>query len=407
MSGLPILCVDDDEQVRSLISRVLVESGYDCVSVGSAEEARRILDERSFAVVLCDIGLPGSSGLDLVAELGHTRPEVATVMVTGRDDPATADTALRLGACGYLTKPFEANQLLIDISKALRRRALETAQRTRESNLEETVAARTAQLEAAIVRLEESERELRYAYGETIARLSRAIESHDGATGAHVERVGSYAEQIALSLGLAPARAELLRLVSPLHDIGKIAVSDAVLRKTGPLDALERVEMERHTDVGHAMLAGSGKEQLDTAAEIALTHHERWDGSGYPRGLHGEEIPLEGRIVAVADVFDAMTSDRPYRSALSTSDARAHIAAGRGTAYDPQVVDAFLGNVRAQNDCPIVPVPPRARRASVAGVADGAVDLRRAVPLAPQQRSGELGVIGARHQHDEHTAVVG
>ena len=345
---------------------MLLDSGHDCVSVGSAEEARRILDERSFAVVLCDIGLPGRSGLDLVAELGRTHPEIATVMVTGRDDPEIAATALQLGAYGYLTKPFEVNQLLIDVTNALRRRKLDAAQRIYESSLEETVAARTAQLEVAVARLEESERELRRAYGETISRLSRAIESHDGATGAHVERVGFYAQQIALALDLVPARAELLRLVSPLHDIGKIAVSDTVLRKTGPLDTQERVEMERHTDVGHELLAGSGNELLDVAAVIAWTHHERWDGSGYPRGLKGEEIPLAGRIVAVADVFDALTSDRPYRPALSAADARAHIAAGRGTAFDPQVVDAFLGDVgRARRDGSSQPVAPRpAMRAS-------------------------------------------
>ena len=296
MSAAAILCVDDDEQVRSYISRILAASGHDCVSVGSTEAAREILDERTFAVVLCDIGLPGSSGLDLVAELGRTHPEVATVVVTGQNDPDVAETALQLGAYGYLTKPFEANQLLIDVTNALRRREHESGQRLYESELEATVEARTGQLEVAIARLEASERELRRAYGETVARLSRAIESHDGETGAHVDRVGSYVQQIALALDLGPARAELLRLVSPLHDIGKIAVPDTVLNKTGPLDALERVEMERHTVTGYELLAGSGNELLDIAAVIAWTHHERWDGGGYPLGLAGEEIPLEGRI---------------------------------------------------------------------------------------------------------------
>jgi putative two-component system response regulator len=353
MTGVPILCVDDDEQVRRYIARVLTASGHDCVTAGSTEEARRVLDERPFSVVLCDIGLPGGSGLDLVAELGRTHPEVATVVVTGQDDPDVAETALQLGAYGYLTKPFEANQLLIDVTNALRRRTHENDQRLYESSLEETVASRTAQLEDAIVRLESSERELRRAYGETVARLSRAIESHDGETGAHVDRVGSYVQQIALALELTPDRAELLRLVSPLHDIGKIAVHDAVLNKTGPLDALERIEMERHTDVGHELLAGSGNELLDVAAVIACTHHERWDGSGYPRGLAGEDIPLEGRIAAVADVFDALTSDRPYRKGISAAEARAHIAAGSGTDFDPQVVDAFLRVVRlAQREYP-------------------------------------------------------
>jgi putative two-component system response regulator len=359
-----ILCVDDDPQVRGLISRVLLDSGHDCVAVGSAEEARKVLDERSFAVVLCDIGLPGRSGLDLVEEFGRTHPEVATVMVTGRDDPEIASTALQLGAYGYLTKPFEVNQLLIDVTEALRRRKRDAARRVYESDLQETVVSRTAELEVAVARLEDSEGELRRAYSETISRLSRAIESHDGATGAHVERVSFYTEQIALALGLDPARAKLLRLVSPLHDIGKISVSEKTLRKTGPLDKQERAELERHADVGHELLAGSRTELLETAAVIAWTHHERWDGSGYPRGLSGEEIPLEGRIVAVADVFDALTSDRPYRPALSAADARAHIAAGRGAAFDSQVVDAFLGDIgRARRDGPSEPAAPRPIRA--------------------------------------------
>jgi putative two-component system response regulator len=346
VSGEPILCVEDDEQVRDVISRILVSSGHDCVTVSSTAEARGALDEREFAVVLCDISLPGGSGLDLVAELGRTHPEVATVVVTGQSDPSVAETALQLGAFGYLTKPFEANELLIDITNALRRRKRENEQRIYESSLEATVASRTAQLEVAIARLECSERDLRRAYGETVARLSRAFESHDGDTGAHVDRVGSYVQQIALALGLGPARAEILRLVSPLHDIGKIAVSDAVLNKKGPLDARERVEMERHTHTGHELLAGSGNELLDVAAIIACTHHERWDGTGYPKGLAGEEIPLEGRIAAVADVFDALTSDRPYRASLPAAEARAHIAAGSGTAFDPDVVDAFLRVLR-------------------------------------------------------------
>jgi Response regulator containing a CheY-like receiver domain and an HD-GYP domain len=361
-----ILCVDDDPQVRGLISRVLLDSGHDCVAVGSAEEARNVLDERFFAVVLCDIGLPGRSGLDLVEELGRTHPELATVMVTGRDDPEIASTALQLGAYGYLTKPFEVNQLLIDVTEALRRRKRDAARRVYESDLQETVVSRTAELEVAVARLEDSEGELRRAYSETISRLSRAIESHDGATGAHVERVSFYTEQIALALGLDPARAKLLRLVSPLHDIGKISVSEKALRKTGPLDKQERAEMERHADVGHELLAGSGTELLETAAVIAWTHHERWDGSGYPRGLVGEEIPLEGRIVAVADVFDALTSDRPYRPAVSAADARAHLRAGRGTAFDPQVVDAFVGDVRrARRNGLDEPVAPRPMSASI------------------------------------------
>jgi putative two-component system response regulator len=350
MSGEPILCVDDDEQARGLMVRMLSGSGHDIVSVANVEEAREALAARPFSVVLCDIGLPGASGLELVEELARTRPEVATVMVTGRDDPGLADTALELGAYGYLTKPFDANELLIDVSTALQRRNRESERRVHASRLEEMVAARTVELEDAVAKLAASERDLRHAYDETVARLGRAIEYHDGDLGAHDERVGSYV--LAIALGLDRDRAELLRLVSPLHDIGKIAIPAAILQKSGPLSAEERRTMERHTAVGHELLAGSGNELLELAATIAWTHQERWDGTGYPRQLAGEEIPLEGRIVAVADVFDALTSDRPYRPRLTAAEARAHVAAGRGKAFDPAVVDAFLCAVRRASSSP-------------------------------------------------------
>jgi putative two-component system response regulator len=337
-----ILCVDDDPQVRDVIVRMLSASGYSCVGAGSAEEARHILGAHTFALVLCDIDLPGRSGLGLAAELRRAHPEVVTVMVTGHDDPELAETALELGAYGYLTKPFGANQLVIQVTNALHRRELEAAHRTHEASLEETVAVRTADLELAVGQLEESELELRRAYSETVARLSRAIESRDGLTGAHVERVGSATERIALALGVISDRAELLGLASQLHDIGKIAISDAVLRKPGLLDLAERAEMERHAVVGRDLLVGSDSSLLATAADIAWTHHERWDARGYPRGLGGAEIPLEGRIVAVADVYDALTNERPYRPAWFPAEAREYIHAGAGNAFDPEVVGAFL-----------------------------------------------------------------
>jgi len=331
VSGGRILCVDDDPVVRRLIVRLLEGSGHRCAAAASVTDARLLLAAEPFALVLCDINLPGASGLELLSELSGRSPEVATVMVSGRDDPELAGTALESGAYGYLTKPFSRNELLIGVANALHRRELELERRETALRLEETVALRTA--------------ELRLAYEETVVRLGRAIEYHDGETGAHVERVGAYARAIGLALGIDPARAELLRLAAPLHDIGKIAVREGILLKPGRLTEAEVVEMRRHAEVGHELLSGSGNELLELAATIALTHHERWDGNGYPRGLRGEEIPLEGRIVAVADVFDALASDRPYRPRLHVHDARAEIAAGRGGAFDPDVADAFLGSL--------------------------------------------------------------
>jgi putative two-component system response regulator len=318
MSLERVLCVDDDDQARALIVRLVTAAGHDCVAAGSVDEARRRLADQSFSVVLCDIGLGGISGLELLDELARTRPDVATVMVTGRDDPGLAEVALSLGAFGYVTKPFAANDLMIDLSSALHRRRLEAERRT------------------------EADSALQRAYAETLSRLSRAVEYHDGATGAHLERVGTHAAAIATELGFDEARVELLRLAAPLHDMGKIAIPDALLLKTGELSEDERRLMEQHTEVGRELLGGSGSELLELAATLAWTHHERWDGRGYPRRLAGTDIPLEGRIVAVADVFDALTSDRPYRPALSTEAALDFIRAGSGRAFDPQIVEVFV-----------------------------------------------------------------
>jgi putative two-component system response regulator len=318
MSPERVLCVDDDEQVRLLIRRVVVTAGYECSTVGTIDDARRLLADEEFSVVLCDIGLPGSSGLELLGELGRTRPDIATIMVTGHDHVGIVDAALKLGAYGYITKPFAPNDLMIDISNALHRRRLEADRR------------------------EAAESALQRAYAGTLSRLSRAVEYHDGATGAHLDRVGSYSADIAIALGLPEAQVELLRLAAPLHDMGKIAVGDRILRKTGMLTDHERHVMEQHTEIGHDLLGDSGSELLELAATVAWTHHERWDGSGYPRGLNGEEIPLVGRIVAVADVFDALSSDRPYRPRLSLDEAQAWIVEGSGRAFDPEIVDAFV-----------------------------------------------------------------
>jgi putative two-component system response regulator len=315
-----VLCVDDDAATRKLLVRLVAAAGHECVAANSVDDARQLLAEQSFSVVLCDIGLPGRSGLELLDELARTRPDIATVMVTGEHDPSVANTALQLGAYGYITKPFGATELLIDLTNALHRRRLD--------------AERRAASESALQR----------AYAETLTRLSRVVEFHDTATGSHLDRVGAYAGVIAETLSLEPHRVELLRLAAPLHDIGKVVISDQVQRKTGNLTPEERAAMQRHADVGRELLAGSGSELLELAATVAWTHHERWDGSGYPRGLQGDEIPLEGRIVAVADVFDALTSERPYRPPLAHADALAYLVSERGKAFDPDVVDALASS---------------------------------------------------------------
>ena len=308
-----ILCVDDDPDVLRALGRILTEAGHDCLMATRASEAHRLIAAHRVSVALCDIGLPGESGLELLSSLAKHRPAIATVMVTGRDDPQIADAALRLGAYGYLTKPFSANDLIIAVSIAARRRALD----------------------------EESADQLERAYLQTVSRLGRAIEYHDGETGAHVERVGQVANAIALELGLSGESAERIRLAAPLHDVGKIAVPSGILRKAGPLTPAERREVERHTDAGHRLLAGSGNELLELAATVAWTHHENWDGSGYPRALSADDIPLAGRIVALADVFDALRSSRPYRPALPDAEVYELLESESGRKFDPNVMAAF------------------------------------------------------------------
>jgi putative two-component system response regulator len=332
MSAEHILVLDDDPAARRLVSRILQAVGHECLQAATVEQARRRMAEAEVALVLCDINLPGRSGLELLAELAASSPAIATVMVTGRDDPELADETIRLGAYGYLTKPFTASALRIEVANALHRRRLELDRRDHELELERLVEERTWQL--------------RRAHEEVLLRFGRALEAYDGATGAHVERVASLAWALALQLGLTQEAAELIRRAAPLHDIGKLAIPEQIRLKPGRLSAAERELMQTHAAVGHELLAGSGNDLLELAATIAWTHHERCDGSGYPRGITGEEIPLEGRIVAVADVFDALTSDRPYRSALGFAAAWNYLDGDERHSFDAEVLDA-LGEMLA------------------------------------------------------------
>jgi putative two-component system response regulator len=327
-----ILVVDDDEQARRMLGRMVEREGYEWVPARDAAEAHVHLAQSEFALVLSDVNMPGESGLKLLRHVLAEHPDTAAVMVTGVDDSELAKVALELGAYGYVTKPFTPNQILIAVVNALRRRSLEIENRAHREGLEQLVAARTAALERSAVQLELTREE-------TVRRLSRAIEYRDEDTGAHTERMSSYCAVLARLAGLDT---EALRVASPMHDVGKVAIPDSILLKPGPLTPEERREMQRHTEVGHRILTGSGSPMLELAATIALTHHERYDGSGYPCGMVGELIPVEGRIAAIADVFDALTSDRVYRPAFSVDKAIEIMVEGRGSHFDPELLDLFL-----------------------------------------------------------------
>jgi putative two-component system response regulator len=272
-------------------------------------------------------------------------PDIAVVMISGMDDPATAAVAADLGAYGYVVKPFEVNEILIAAANAIRRRHLEIENRAHRKHLEQLVSDRTADLTMTIERLSLAERALRSSQEEAIQRLAFAAEFRDPTTGAHIDRMSRTCELLALNAGLSPESAELIRIASPMHDVGKIGVRDNVLGKPGKLTSSEMDEMRRHPMIGSEILAGSDSELLELGGLIALTHHERWDGTGYPQGLVGDRIPFEGRIVAIADVFDALTSERSYKPAFEVDHAVAIMTEESGTHFDPDLLDIFLGVV--------------------------------------------------------------
>jgi cyclic di-GMP phosphodiesterase len=263
-------------------------------------------------------------------------------MVAGEDSPKLAMTAIEQGAYGYLVKPVKTGELLINVANALHRRRLELDNGRLVQRLQATVDDRSHELEEALRDLELSETKVWVSQAETIFRLARLVEFRDEETGHHLHRMSSYCGILARGTGFSEQRCELVRLASQLHDVGKVAVPDSILLKHGKLTPEEFEVVKGHAETGFQMLSGGASEVVQLGALIARTHHERWDGSGYPRGLAGNDIPAEGRIAAVADVFDALTSDRVYRPALPVKSAIEMMRDERGHHFDPELLDAFL-----------------------------------------------------------------
>ena len=309
-----VLVIHDDEQLRERLSRILADAGYRCTSASNATQARACLAEAPFDLMLCDVQLAGESGLDLVEQMLARHPNTAAVMVSGLEDGALADRALAIGAYGYLIPPFAANDVVRSVLSAISRRRHDL----------------------------DAEEELKASHEETIQRLCAAIEARDPDTASHVGQMSESCRAIALQLGIPTVHCDLIRTASAMHDVGKLGTPDHILLKPGPLTPAERKVMEHHAEIGYHILVGSRSELLQLAAVIAWTHHEKFDGTGYPRRLERTAIPLEGRIAAVADVFDALTCDRVYRPRMSRSDALEILEQGRGTHFDPYVLDALL-----------------------------------------------------------------
>jgi putative two-component system response regulator len=337
-----LLIVDDEEALRRWEERVVRDSGYTCDGAGDANAARERLRNDSYKLALLDVNMPGASGMDLLSEIRRDHPDVAVLMVTGEDSTELAMSAIELGAYGYLVKPLGSGELIINVATALHRSRSDAHTQRLLQSLQRAVQQRSDELAQALQSLELSESKVWAHQAETIFRLARLVEFRDEDTGSHVHRMSAYCEILARRAGYSAEDAERLRLASQLHDVGKVALPDGVLLKPGKLTEQELEIVKRHTDTGYKMLLGSGSEVVQLGGLIAYTHHERWDGTGYPRGLAGEAIPQEGRIAAVADVFDALTSDRAYRAALPIKSAARIMQDERGRHFDPDLLDAFL-----------------------------------------------------------------
>ncbi|HEY8504465.1 MAG TPA: HD domain-containing phosphohydrolase [Gemmataceae bacterium] len=327
-SSRSVLVVDDEPAVRGIVARWLRAEGYHCREAGSAAEALRALEEEPFALVFTDLRMPGASGLDLLRETGRRHPEAAVVLITAVDDRGTAARAIEGGAYGYIIKPFERNELLISAAGALERRRLRQASREYQRRLEAEVRQRTA--------------EIRRREEEIAVRLVSASGWRDSETGAHVRRIGQYSATLAAALGWEARAVDDIRLAAAMHDVGKIGIPDSILRKPGRLTDDEFRLMQRHTVIGAELLGGSEIPLLAMARSIARSHHERWDGFGYPDGLEAGEIPPAARIVAIADVYDALVHRRVYKPALPEEEALAVMTAQSGRHFDPHIFEKFL-----------------------------------------------------------------
>jgi putative two-component system response regulator len=356
LSDARVLVVDDEYANVRLLERLLNRWGFvDVVTTTQSSDVMAHYLSLRPDILFLDLQMPDPNGfrlMELLADEIHGPTRLPVLVLTADITPDVRKRALASGARDFLTKPFDPTEVELRLRNLLETRRLQLELQSHNELLEQRVQERTRDLDTARL--------------ETLERLALAGEYRDDNTQEHAQRVGRTVARLAAMLGEPPAQVELLRRAAPLHDIGKIGLPDAILLKPGRLGPDEFELMKSHAVIGHQLLSGSGSHVLRLSSEIALTHHERWDGQGYPAGLAGEQIPLAGRITAVADVFDALMHERPYKEAWSLEAALAEIRSGVGRHFDPAVIQVFeqvdpaslIGPITSDSVAPLSTAPP-------------------------------------------------
>jgi len=339
-----LLFVDDEENLRRLFMHVFEDRGLQLKTASSFDEAVAELNETPFDVVISDINMPRKSGLELLRSIKDIRPDACVILITGNPTVGTAAEAVRHGAFDYLIKPFNIAILERVVNKAFHQKEKLDEKRRLEKIEHKYIESLEATLDDQNQEIRKTYQFLEKAHIKSLEVLATAVDYRDDDTGNHVVRIGEYATLLAGWKGLPAKKIEILHHAAPMHDVGKIGIPDAILRKPGKLTAEEFEIMKQHTIIGAKIFYNSEHPYHIASGIIALTHHERYDGCGYPRGQKGEQIHIFGRIVALVDVFDALTSYRVYKKAWTDEDALALIREEKGEQFDPELAQLFLEN---------------------------------------------------------------